>query len=97
MGQTDSAGAKRCEGRSLDEVLGRAMRPDKPGPEPRDADEFAANLASRGYAPGQLSDVAGQLADAEAELAVKEDKIERSLRRQERIARDHPGRQDQRL
>jgi hypothetical protein len=65
-----------------------AMR-DKPDPDPRDADDAAANLMARGYRPGSLSDVARQLADAQAELAGEEAKLERARRRSERVMRDH--------
>jgi hypothetical protein len=76
------------EGRTLGQVLGRAMRPDKPDVH-RDPDETMANLMARGYAPGQLSDLARRLADAQGELAAVEERNERAVRRRERVAQDH--------
>ena len=76
------------EGRTLEQVLGRSLRPDKPEVH-RDPDEVAANLMARGYAPGQLSDLSRRLGDAQAELGEEQEKIERGRKRQERIMRDH--------
>jgi hypothetical protein len=76
------------EGKTLEQVLGRALRPDRPEV-PRDQDEAVANLLARGYVPGQVSDLARQLAEVETELAAEEEKIERGHKRAERIMRDH--------
>jgi hypothetical protein len=54
-----------------------------------DPDERAAGLLARRYRPGLVSDLARQYADTLGELAAEEEKLERSARRQERIARDH--------
>jgi len=77
-----------AEGRTLDQVLARAMRPAKPAEAP-DLDEKAANMMARGYAPGQLSHLSSRLAETQAELQAEREKIERNQRRQERIQRDH--------
>jgi len=54
-----------------------------------DPDERAANLVGRGYSPGLASQLAQRLADVMAEIETENARIERSARRQERIARDH--------
>ena len=54
-----------------------------------DPDERAAGLVSRGYSPGMASLLAQRLADVMTEIEAENAKIERSARRQERIARDH--------
>jgi hypothetical protein len=45
-----------------------------------DPDEFAANLISRGYRPGMLSQLALRLADVTAELEAERSKIEKGER-----------------
>jgi hypothetical protein len=76
------------EGRTLEQVFERARRAGKPD-EPPDGDEKAANLLARGYRPGAVSGLARQLADASAELAGEQQKIERARKIQERLHRDH--------
>jgi hypothetical protein len=76
------------EGKTLEQVLARAMRPDRPD-EPADVDAHDANLLTRGYRPGGLTDLARQLADVEADLAAEEEKFERARKHQERLMRDH--------
>jgi hypothetical protein len=76
------------EGKTLGQVLAPALREGRP-PEPADGDERMANLLARRYRPGAVSDLARQLADAQAELAGEREKLERGRKRQERIQRDH--------
>jgi hypothetical protein len=54
-----------------------------------DPDERAAGLVARGYSPGLASQLAQRLGDTMAEIEAEQEKIEKSARRQERIARDH--------
>jgi hypothetical protein len=54
-----------------------------------DPDERAAGLVARGYSPGLVPQLAQRLADTVAEIEAENARIERSARRQERIARDH--------
>jgi hypothetical protein len=54
-----------------------------------DPDERAAGLVARGYTPGLVPQLAQRLADTVAEIEAENTRIERSARRQERIARDH--------
>ncbi len=65
----------------------RAARDEAAGA--RDPDEYAANLVTRGYMPGQISQLAMRLADTVAELADEEDKIEKAARRAERTRQMH--------
>lgn len=51
-----------------------------------DPDEYAANLVTRGYMPGQISQLHGRLAETEAELADEEAKLERAARVQRDFA-----------
>ena len=53
-----------------------------------DPDERAANLISRGYAPGAISQLSGRLAETEAELADEEAKIAKAAKRAARVQRD---------
>ena len=55
----------------------------------RDPDERAANLVTRGYMPGMISQLSMKLADTEAELADDEDKLEKAARRAERTRQMH--------
>jgi hypothetical protein len=74
------------EGKTLTEVFGRALRPDKPEV-PRDQDEAMANLMARGYQPGQISELARRLADTEGELAAEREKIAKGERNAARVER----------
>jgi hypothetical protein len=53
-----------------------------------DPDEHAANLVTRGYLPGMLSQLSMRLADTEAEIADEEAKISKTARRDEWVARN---------
>jgi hypothetical protein len=55
----------------------------------RDPDEHAANLITRGYSPGLLSQLSQRLGDTVAELADEKDKLDKAARRQEWAAREH--------
>jgi hypothetical protein len=55
----------------------------------RDPDEHAANLITRGYSPGLLSQLSQRLGDTVAELADEKDKLAKAARRQEWAAREH--------
>jgi hypothetical protein len=55
----------------------------------QDPDERAANLVTRGYLPGQISQLSMRLAETEAELADEEAKIEKAARRAERTRQMH--------
>ena len=54
-----------------------------------DPDERAANLLSRGYAPGLASQLVQRLGDTMAEIEAENAKIERGKRRQEHLHRAH--------
>jgi hypothetical protein len=79
----------RAERGPVDPLERARAAADRPEGDPFDADERAANLVARGVAPGMLTDLGQRLADVEAEAAAERDKIARSARRQERIAREH--------
>jgi hypothetical protein len=74
------------EGRTLEQVLAPAMRPDRPA-EPFDDDERTANLLARRYRPGGMSDVSQKLADVTAELAAEREKIAAGERQAARVER----------
>jgi hypothetical protein len=76
------------EGRTLGQVLARAMRPDKPAELP-DPDERAANMLARGYSPGTMSVLSSRLGEAQAELAGEREKLEADAKWNERVQRDH--------
>ena len=78
----------RAEPGPVDPLERARLAPDKPDV-PFDADEHAANLLARRYAPGQLTDLALRLADTEAELAAERDKLEKGRRRAEHVRRAH--------
>jgi hypothetical protein len=78
----------RGEGRTLGQVLARAMRPDKPD-EPPDLDEKAANMLARGYAPGAMSTLAARLAETQGELQAEREKLEADAKWNERVQRAH--------
>jgi hypothetical protein len=81
-------------GRTLEQVLARAKRQDKP-PEPYDDDDRQAGLLTRGYQPGMLRSLSEQLGDTVAELEAEREKVEKGKRRQEIAAREHAsGRAD---
>ena len=78
------------EGHTLGAVLARAAQaPDRRGrePDPVDPDEHAANLINRGYHPGLLQELSGQLGDCQAELEAEKERIERGQRRAEHVRR----------
>jgi hypothetical protein len=76
-------------GRTLGQVLARAAAAtDKPSETP-DPDERAASLLGRGYAPGALSQLMGQLGDVEAELQAEREKIAKGAQRAAIAHREH--------
>jgi len=77
---------QRGPGDTLALALARSC--DRPDPVP-DPDERAANMIAAGLMPGQVSDLAQRYADAVTAAQDERDKLEKSARRQERIARDH--------
>jgi hypothetical protein len=55
----------------------------------RDPDEYAANLVTRGYMPGMVSQLSMKLADVQADLEDEQAKFEKGARRQEIAMREH--------
>ena len=82
------AGQRGAWGGTLEQVLARAARPDKP-PEPYDDDDRQAALLTRGYSPGLIFQLSQQLADCEAERQAEVEKIEKGERRAEHVRRAH--------
>ena len=81
------------EGRLLADVLGRAAMPSR---EERaaelaqpDPDDRTAALLTRGYRPGQLSQLSQRLGDVSAELEAEREKLERGARRSEQVRQLH--------
>jgi hypothetical protein len=81
-------------GRTLEEIQQRAVAQGDAADrrealrreqEARDGDEIAANLLSRGYAPGAMSHLSQRLADTTAELEEERDKVGRGERRRELV------------
>jgi hypothetical protein len=66
-------------GRTPAEVLARAAAaPDRTyEPDGPDADERAAGLLGRGYTPGLVSQLMGQLGDVQAQLESEREKLAR--------------------
>jgi hypothetical protein len=54
-----------------------------------DPDERAANLVSRGYTPGLMSQLQQRLADTEAQLADEQELVEKAARRAAIVHREH--------
>ena len=81
------------QGRTLQQALERAEHaPGRDDPEPeQDADDRAASLLTRGYAPGQLSQLSMRLADTEAALSAEREKLAKSAAFAEHLHRAHEG------